>query len=63
MFCLQRIATENESQKNGLVAVIDFKNFGLQKARHITPPFLKKVADLIQVTIRECKAEFEHVRK
>jgi retinaldehyde-binding protein 1 len=50
VLCLQRIATENETQKNGIVAVVDFKNFGLHQVRHLTPPFLKKIADLIQVT-------------
>jgi len=46
--CLQRFASESETQKNGVVAVLDFKNFGLQQVRHVTPPFVKKLADLIQ---------------
>ena len=56
--CLQRFASENETQKNGVVAVLDFKNFGLGQVRHVTPPFAKKLADLIQVNNKILKITY-----
>ena len=45
----QIMVSDIETQKNGLVAIIDFKNFGMAKMKDMTPVFLKKVAILLQV--------------
>ena len=37
------------TQENGLVAIIDFKNFGMGKMKDMTPIYLKKLAVLLQV--------------
>jgi len=44
----QIMVSDIETQKNGLVAIIDFKNFGMAKMKDMTPVFLKKVAILLQ---------------
>jgi len=36
------------TQENGLVAIIDFKNFGMGKMKDMTPIYLKKLAVLLQ---------------
>lgn len=41
--------SDTGSQKNGLVAILDFKNFGMSKMKDMTPVFLKKLALLLQV--------------
>ena len=38
-----------ETQMNGAISIIDFKNFGIRKMRGLTPLLLKKFADIIQV--------------
>lgn len=40
--------SDTGSQKNGLVAILDFKNFGMSKMKDMTPVFLKKLALLLQ---------------
>jgi len=37
-----------ETQMNGAISIIDFKNFGIRKMRGLTPLLLKKFADIIQ---------------
>ena len=38
-----------ETQMNGAISIIDFKDFGIRKMRGLTPLLLKKFADIIQV--------------
>lgn len=47
LYCLQRLAAEPEAQLNGIVAIADLHNIGLYQARHFTPAYAKKVADLV----------------
>ena len=49
VYSFQKLASETETQTNGLVLVFDFQGFGLSQVRHVTPVFLKKLADLVQV--------------
>jgi len=48
LFCLQLLASEAETQLSGLVAVVDMSDFAFYQARHFTPGYAKRVADLIR---------------
>ncbi|XP_046438130.1 alpha-tocopherol transfer protein-like [Daphnia pulex] len=47
LFCLQQLASNLDSQINGIVAIVDLENLGLHQARHFTPSYAKKIADLL----------------
>jgi hypothetical protein len=49
VFCFQRMVSEIETQTNGIVVVLDFKNFTLHKVRQFTPPLIKTMVDTVQV--------------
>ena len=49
VYDFQILAGELETQARGLVIIFDFKNFGMNKMRDLTPSRLKIVADLVQV--------------
>jgi hypothetical protein len=49
VFCFQRMVSEIETQSKGVVLMLDFQDFALHQIRHFTPPFVKKVANLLQV--------------
>ncbi len=51
LFCLQQLASNLDSQINGIVAIVDLENLGLHQARHFTPSYAKKIADLLIVRI------------
>jgi len=50
VYDFQILAGELETQARGLVIIFDFKNFGMNKMRDLTPSRLKIVADLVQDT-------------
>ena len=54
VYCLQRAIAEMETQINGVVLIMDFKDFTLHQAKHVTLAFLKKFASLIQVLSNNC---------
>ena len=54
VYCLQRAIAEIETQINGVVLIMDFKDFTLHQAKHVTLAFLKKFASLIQVLSNNC---------
>jgi hypothetical protein len=43
------MVSEIETQTNGIVVVLDFKNFTLHKVRQFTPPLIKTMVDTVQV--------------
>ena len=45
---LQRLASEKETQVNGIVSIVDLKGFGLYHARHFTPGHARRIAELIK---------------
>jgi hypothetical protein len=49
VFCFQRMVSETETQTNGIVAIIDVKDFALQHLRQLTPPLIKVIAETVQV--------------
>ena len=51
VFCLRQLATNLDAQVNGIVAIVDLQNIGLQHARHFTPSHAKKIADLLMVIV------------
>lgn len=51
VFCLQQLATKYDTQLNGIVAIVDLKNLNLHQAKHFTPAYAKKIADLLTVGI------------
>ncbi|XP_046656844.1 alpha-tocopherol transfer protein-like [Daphnia pulicaria] len=48
VFCFQRMVSETETQTNGIVAIIDVKDFALQHLRQFTPPLIKVIAETVQ---------------
>ena len=38
-----------DAQLNGIVAIVDLENLSLNQARHFTPVYAKKIADLLTV--------------
>jgi len=48
VFCLQRLASDSETQIKGIVSIVDLKNLGIHHVRHVTPSYAKKIASLIQ---------------
>lgn len=49
VFCFQRMVSEIETQTNGIVVILDFKDFTLHKVKQFTPPLIKTMADTVQV--------------
>lgn len=49
VFCLQQLASNFDAQINGIVAIVDLQNLSLNQARHFTPSYAKKIADLLTV--------------
>ena len=49
VYFFQMLASEEETQKNGIVMVLDFKDFSLSQLRHVTPTFVKRLAELVNV--------------
>lgn len=49
VYCFQRAIAEEETQTNGIVLILDFKDFTLRQIAQITPSFIRKIAALIQV--------------
>lgn len=47
LYCLKRLAAEPDAQLNGIVCLVDLQDLGLYQARHFTPGYAKKVADLV----------------
>ncbi|KAI9565830.1 hypothetical protein GHT06_009625 [Daphnia sinensis] len=47
VFCLQQLASNFDAQMNGIVAIVDLQNLSLHQARHFTPGYAKKIADLL----------------
>ncbi|KZS07026.1 Uncharacterized protein APZ42_029562 [Daphnia magna] len=47
VFCLQQLASNFDAQINGIVAIVDLQNLSLNQARHFTPSYAKKIADLL----------------
>lgn len=43
------MVSETETQTNGIVAIIDVKDFALQHLRQFTPPLIKVIAETVQV--------------
>ena len=52
IYDLHIAARDIDTQNKGAVGIVDFKNFGIRKMRGLTPGFLKKVADVLQVLAR-----------
>ena len=50
LYCLKRLAAEPDAQLNGIVCLVDLQDLGLYQARHFTPGYAKKVADLVTVS-------------
>lgn len=48
VFCFQRLVCEVETQTNGIVAIIDVKDFTLHHVGQFTPNLVKKIADIVQ---------------
>ncbi|KAI9559554.1 hypothetical protein GHT06_013559 [Daphnia sinensis] len=48
VFCFQRLVCEVETQTNGIVAIIDVKDFTLHHVGQFTPNLIKKIADIVQ---------------
>lgn len=51
VYSFQRLASESATQTNGIVLIFDFDGLGISQVRHVTPVFLKKLADLVQVIV------------
>lgn len=49
LYTLQRLASETDTQTNGLILIFDYNGFSISQVRHFTPGFMKKLADLLQV--------------
>lgn len=49
VYSFQKLASEFQTQTNGIVAIFDFNEFSISQVRYVTPIFLKKLADLVQV--------------
>jgi hypothetical protein len=45
------MVSEIETQSNGIVAIIDVKDFAFQQARQFTPPLIKIITEIIQVKL------------
>lgn len=56
VFCFQLMTSEEDTQRRGIVVIIDMKDFGLRQVRNVTPSFLKKLADLANVPNLNYKA-------
>ena len=50
LYCLKRLAAEPDAQLNGIICLVDLQDIGLYQARHFTPGYAKKVADLVTVS-------------
>ncbi|XP_046464254.1 alpha-tocopherol transfer protein-like [Daphnia pulex] len=48
VFCFQRMMSEIETQTNGIVVILDFKDFTLYKVKQFTPSLIKTIADTVQ---------------
>lgn len=57
VFCFQRLVCEVETQTNGLVAIIDVKDFTLHHVGQFTPNLVKKIADIVQVKLSYNKVQ------
>ena len=60
VFCFQRLVSEIETQTNGIVAIVDVKDFALQHLRQFTPPLIKIIAEIVQVKLNY-KLEFARI--
>lgn len=49
VFCLQKLASQLDAQLNGIVAIVDLGNIGVNQAKHFTPLYAKKIAELLTV--------------
>ena len=48
--CFQKFVSDEETQRRGIVAVVDFKDYPLRLIRQIYPSILKKLAELLNVS-------------
>ena len=59
VFCFQRLVAEIETQTNGIVVILDFKDFTLHKVRQFTPQLIKTMVDTVQVKFNVLIGLFE----
>lgn len=48
-YCFQMMASEEDTQRKGIVIVMDFEDVHLNQIRHLTTDFMKKLANLVNV--------------
>jgi len=49
LYCLETLACDPYTQRNGIIIIVDFEGHGLHHVRQLTPSYAKKFASLFIV--------------